>query len=113
MVIGLQIIGMLFALVMLYLTFLYYKKSSYSTMSFALWSVIWAGFLFMTFFPATLYGIMEDLKIERTVDVFVIGGGMFFTVIIFHLFTIVKSLERKIETVVRRTAVNAPKKKRR
>jgi hypothetical protein len=52
---------------------------------------------------------MEELSIQRTVDFFVVGGFMFFTIIIFYLFTIVKGLERKIEIVVRRTAVNNPK----
>lgn len=111
MITGIQVVGVFFAFVMLYLTFLYYKKSSYSTRSFILWSVVWLGFLAATFFPQTLYNVMEELSIQRTVDFFVIGGFMFFTIIIFYLFTIVKELEKKIEIVVRRTAVNKPKKK--
>lgn len=110
MITGIQLVGVFFALVMLYLTFLYYKKSSYSTRSFVLWTVIWTGFLVVTFLPQTLYSIMEELSIQRTVDVFVIGGFMFFTVIIFYLFTIVKTLEKKIEVVVRRTAIQRRKK---
>ncbi|MBR9703060.1 DUF2304 domain-containing protein, partial [Candidatus Woesearchaeota archaeon] len=98
---GVQLVGVLFALVMLYLTFLYYKKSSYSTKSFVLWIIIWCGFLLATFFPSSLYGIMEELSIQRTVDLFVIGGFMFFTVIVFYLFSIIKSLERRIEELVR------------
>ncbi|MBR9703018.1 DUF2304 domain-containing protein [Candidatus Woesearchaeota archaeon] len=108
---GVQLVGVLFALVMLYLTFLYYKKSSYSTKSFVLWIIIWCGFLLATFFPSSLYGLMEELSIQRTVDLFVIGGFMFFTVIVFYLFSIIKSLERRIEELVRDVAVALPKKK--
>lgn len=107
---GIQLVGVLFALIMLYLTFLYYKRSSYSTKSFVLWIVIWCGFLIATFFPSTLYGLMEELSIQRTVDFFVIGGFMFFSVIIFYLFSIIKMLERRIEELVRDVAVALPKK---
>lgn len=105
MIEGIQIIGVLFALVMIYLTFLYYKKQSYSTRSFVLWLGVWIAFLIATFFPTSLYGIMEELNIERTVDFFVIGGFMFFAIVIFHLFVIIKKLETKIEKIVRETAI--------
>ena len=75
---------------------------------------IWIGFIVATFFPRTLYGVMEELSIQRTVDFFVIGGFMFFTVIIFYLFTTIKQLEKRIEMVVRKTALenaSVPKKK--
>jgi len=45
MIQGLQIIGILFGLCMLYLTFLYYKKNAYDGKSFALWSGLWIFFL--------------------------------------------------------------------
>lgn len=110
MITGIQIIGVLFALIMLYLTFLYYKKNSYSGRSFALWTVIWVGFLLATFFPSTLYLVMEELSIERTVDLFIIGGFMFFAVVIFYLFVIIKGLEGRIEKLVRQVAIELKKK---
>lgn len=109
MIEGIQIIGILFALVMIYLTFLYYKKQSYSTRSFIFWLSVWIAFLAATFFPTSLYGIMEELNIERTVDFFVIGGFMFFAVVIFHLFVTIKKLEAKIEKIVRETAIKKAK----
>jgi len=108
MIVGIQIVGVLFALIMMYLTFLYYKRNSYSGRSFTLWILIWAGFIIVTFFPQTLYGIMEGLSIHRTVDLLIIAGFMLFAVIIFYLYATIKSLEKKIETVVRRTAVSNP-----
>jgi hypothetical protein len=109
MIEGIQIIGILFGLIMVYLTYLYYKKQSYSTQSFILWMVIWVGFLGATIFPSSLYGVMEELSIQRTVDFFIIGGFMFFAVVIFHLFVIIKRLEKQIEEVVRKTAIKKAK----
>ena len=104
MVFGIQIVGICFALVMIYLTFLYYKRNNYSTRSFLLWMAIWTAFLLATFYPKSLYGIMEELAISRTVDLFVIGGFMFFTVVIFYLYVSIKSLEGRIQTLVTKIA---------
>jgi len=112
MIVGIQAVGILFALVMMYLTFLYYKRSNYSTRSFVLWICIWAAFVILTVFPQTLYGLMEELSIQRTVDLFIIGGFMLFAVIIFYLFSTIKYLEARIEQVVRKVALENPKRKK-
>ncbi len=111
MIYGLQMVGMLFALIMLYLTFLYYKRDSYGGRSFFIWFCVWLFFLFMVMFPTTIYGIMETLNIKRTVDFFVIGGFLFFSVIIFHLYVAVKNTQKKVEMVVRRVALDSKAKK--
>lgn len=106
---GLQIIGVLFGLVMLYLTFLYWKKRAYDGKSFAIWTLVWIFFLAMVAFPDTIYGVMEGLKIERTVDFFVIAGFLFFSVIIFYLYVITSKNKRKIEEIVRKIALKKAK----
>lgn len=111
MIYGLQIVGILFALIMLYLTFLYYKRNSYGSRSFFIWFCVWLFFLLMVMFPETIYGIMETLSIQRTVDFFVIGGFLFFSVMIFHLYVVVKQTQKKVETVVRRVALENKAKK--
>ena len=65
----------------------------------------------MVMFPETIYGIMETLSIQRTVDFFVIGGFLFFSVIIFHLYVVVKQTQKKVEMVVRRVALEKQTKK--
>lgn len=102
---GLQIIGILFSIVMIYLTFVYYKRNNYSRNSFLLWSAVWIGFLVMVIFPEMIYGVMQELKIDRTVDFFVISGFLFFSVLIFYLWINVKKQERKLESLVREFAI--------
>ena len=111
MIIGIQLMGIIFILIMIYLTFLYYKKSHYSAASLSLWMAVWLGALLLVLFPETLYGIMETLKIERTVDFFVISGFMFFTVLIFYLYNTVKQMQRKMERLVRKIAIDGKKDK--
>jgi hypothetical protein len=105
MIPGLQILGILFGLIMIYLTFINFKRKNFDTKDFAIWIIVWIFFLFMTIFPNLVYGIMQSLKIERTVDFFVIGGFMFFSVVIFYLYRSVRKNENKVEEIVRKIAL--------
>jgi len=109
MIPGIQIIGFLFGLVMLYLTFLYYKRGDYESRSFVVWVCVWLFFLIMIMLPKTIYGLMETLKIERTADFFVVGGFLFFSLVIFYLFVTLKSMQKKIEKIVRVIAMKGKK----
>lgn len=109
MIPGIQIIGFLFGLVMLYLTFLYYKRGDYESRSFVVWVCVWLFFLIMTMLPKTIYGLMETLKIERTADFFVVSGFLFFSLVIFYLFVTLKSMQKKIEKMVREIAIKKAK----
>jgi len=109
MIFGLQIIGLLFGLFMLYLTFLYYKRNEYDIRAFIAWTVIWLFFLVMVIFPKSVYGLMEIIDVQRTVDFFVIAGFLFFSLIIFYLFVTVKNIQKKVEKVVREVAIKRAK----
>ena len=65
----------------------------------------------MVMFPETMYSIMETLSIQRTVDFFVIGGFLFFSVMIFYLYVVVKQTQKKVEMVVRKVALEKQTKK--
>lgn len=109
MIVGIQIIGFLFGLIMLYLTFLHYKRGDYNSRSFVIWVCVWFFFIAMVVFPETVYGLMETLEVERTVDFFVIGGFLFFSLVIFYLFVTVKSIQKKIEKITREVAIKKAK----
>ena len=100
MLVEMQILGLFFGLVMLYLTFLYYKRKDYGFHSFLIWLLIWIFFLIMVIYPIIIYNLMDILKIERTVDFFIIAGAMLFAIIVFYLFVKVKKIEEKIKKLV-------------
>ena len=105
MLFGVQIIGILFGLIMIYMTFLYYKKANYDRRGFFVWLLIWLGFIFLVSFPQTVYGVMEALKIDRTADFFYITGFLFFSVILFYIYNIAKKNQKQIENIVRTIAI--------
>ncbi|MFP4112435.1 MAG: DUF2304 family protein [Candidatus Woesearchaeota archaeon] len=104
MIAGIQIVGIFFALFMLYLTFLYFKRDDYGVFGFLVWFAIWSAFLVLVSFPRTVYGIMYALKIERTADFFVATALMFFSIVIFKLYDNNKKLNKKMEDVIRKVA---------
>ena len=101
MLLGVQFLGILFALMMIYFTFLYYKRNNYDRKSLIIWILIWLAFLSMVLFPKTIYAIMQALEIQRTVDFFVVAGFLAGAVIIFHIFNIAKKNEKKLEYIIR------------
>ncbi|MFC1723638.1 DUF2304 domain-containing protein [Nanoarchaeota archaeon] len=104
MFIGVRIIGLMFGFVMIYLTFLYYKRANYDKKGLIAWFVIWLGFLVILVLPQSVYGVMEVLQIERTADFFYISGFLFFSVILFHVYVLTKSNQKQLEVLVRKIA---------
>ncbi|MCF7871701.1 DUF2304 domain-containing protein [Candidatus Woesearchaeota archaeon] len=110
MIPGIQIIGIIFALIMLYFTYVYYKRKNYGYRSLILWGIVWLGVLFLVTFPQIVYGIMGTLQIQRTADFFVMAGFVFFSIIIFHLYITVKKNNEKMEKLVKNIAKKEKKK---
>lgn len=110
MIAGIQLVGICFALFMIYLTFLYFKRDDYGVFGFIVWFSIWSAFLLLVTFPQSIYGIMEALKIERTADFITAGALMFFAIVIFLLYDDMKKVNKKMEKLVRKIAFMKAKK---
>jgi hypothetical protein len=110
MIYGIQLIGIFFALFMLYLTYLYFKRDNYGILGFVTWFAVWSGFIILVSFPSSVYGIMQALKIERTADFIVAAALMFFSILIFKLYNNNKVLSKKLEDVVRKVSIISAEK---
>jgi hypothetical protein len=111
MISGIQIIGILFMIIMMYLSYVHYKKKSYGFKSLLLWMAVWICALIVVSIPQTVYGIMQALKIERTADFITLLGFAFFAVIIFYLYSIIGKNSQKLEQLVRQLAIRDAEKK--
>ena len=112
MVYGIQLLAILFGLIMIYMTFLYFKRGNYGTIPFLFWIAIWLAFLVLAAFPRFVYGVMDALAIQRTADFFVVSALLVYSVVIFKLYVRNKELQAKIEKVVRRVAFDKAYRKR-
>lgn len=109
-ILGIQVIGLLFGLIMLYVSFQQYRKNTYTYKALILWLVVWALFILFVLFPDNLYTFRNYIGIRRTLDFFVIGGVLFFSVIVFYLFMVAKRTERRMETLVSKLAAEQAEK---
>jgi len=108
---GLQFVGIIFSVVMIYFSMLYYKRKEFSKTEFQLWVLFWVvsigviifhkylNFIALTF---TLHGVLEFLIIG---SIFVLYGVVF---LMYHKIT---KTQRSIDIIVRKVAVSQASKK--
>ena len=111
MVLGIQIVGFLFGLFIMYLTFLNYKRKEFTTKEFIFWIILWVIFVALTLFPFLLDHIVKSFGFFRALDVLIVSGFLFLITAVFYTYTVVRRTQRQIEKVVREIAINKSKKK--
>lgn len=112
MILGIQIVGILFALAMIYLTFHGYKRRQTSKQGLLLWSAIWTLVAALSIFPQIISGIGGKLNVTGTIDFLTLIGFAFFLTLMFHLHQKVNRMENKLEKLVRTIAYKEVKKEK-
>ena len=109
---GIQIIGMLFALFMMYYTFINFKKKQLKKSESVFWFITWFIFLLVSIFPTYLKKLAETLSVYRTMDFLTILAFFFIIILTFYNYVQVRKNSRKLEEIVRKIAFNKTKKKK-
>lgn len=112
MILGIQILGIIFGLFMVYLSFLHYKRGEFGRGQIFFWEILWFGLIFLVLFPKTVGGIIEKLGIVRAMDLFVILGFIFIIFLTFYNYTTLAKIKQKLEKKVRNEALKDLKKDR-
>ena len=106
MILGVQLIGILFALFMLYLTFLHRKRKEFTLKESVFWSLAWLCFFGITLFPTFLDRITKALDFSRTMDLFIVLGFIFILGVTFYNYTLLRRTQNKVEEIVRAVALD-------
>jgi hypothetical protein len=109
MMIAVQILGVLLSLFMLYLTLVYQKKKVFSTIDSVFWGGIWTFLLFVVLFPQSFSVFIQSLTIFRSMDILLSGSVTILFVISFFNFMTMRNNKRKLEDLVHKLAIKAPK----
>ena len=109
MVLGIQIAGLLFGLLLMYYSFLNYKRKEFSVKEFSFWSLLWLVFIIVAIFPSVLDPVSKTLNFARTFDLLVISGFLFLMLTVFYTYIVTRHNQRKIEAVVREMAIRKKK----
>jgi len=106
MVVGIQIVGLAFALFMLYNFFINYKKKDISSKEFKTWTIFWIIFIILTLYPAALDPILGTLNFNRALDFFTVMGILFLVLITLHNYLLVKRTKHRVELLIRKIALS-------
>jgi hypothetical protein len=110
MLVGIQILGILFGLFMTYFTYLKFKRQELSFREMTAWIIVWIGLMFVTLFPTSLnFFVKGALSMKRPLDFYIICGFLFITLISFYNYTAIKKINQKMELIVRSIAFKEAK----
>ncbi len=105
MIIGLQIIAILFALCMIYFAIHSYKRGELGVIEIVSWIATWLLTIVIVTFPELLRTFAGTFLVTRVFDLMVIGGFILVIGIVSSAYVRTKRLEKKLEDLVRREAL--------
>ena len=103
-ILGIQILGILFGLFMIYYVFLHYKRKELTIKEYSFWVVLWILFIILTLFPWLLKPLVRSIGFARTMDFFIVAGFMFMIGSLFYIYLLVRGNQKKLEEIVRKIA---------
>jgi hypothetical protein len=103
---GIQLVTIAVALLMLFITYTALRRHELRTYEYAIWTMIWLGLLFVSVFPDLLRGIIGPLHVIRLLDLVTIVGLLVIGVLVFSLNRVLRRLEHRVATIVRRLALD-------
>ncbi|HLC88742.1 MAG TPA: DUF2304 domain-containing protein [Candidatus Nanoarchaeia archaeon] len=107
---GIQIVGLVFGVFMLYFTFLQLKRNEFTIIESGAWFLLWSSMVAVTLFPGSLdFLVSRILNLKRTLDFFIICGFLFLVFAAFFNYTKTRKNDRKIERIVSRIALTNSK----
>ncbi len=112
MILGLQSIAIVFALIMIYLALLNYRRNEINRVEMLSWLTIWVLTIFIVVFPELLRTFAQRFFITRLFDLMVVGGFVLVIFMMAKAYLSTKRIEKKLEEYVRREALKDVKKKK-
>ena len=101
---GIQLLGALFGLFMIYYVFLHRKRKELTIREYLFWVFLWILFIFFTLFPSLLKPIVTSIGFARIMDVFIVAGFMFLIGSLFYIYLLVRGNQKRLEDIVRKMA---------
>ena len=101
-----QLLGLLFGLLMLYFTFLHYKRNEFKIETFLFWALLWVVYILMVIYPTSLDFFVEQLKFGRRLDFFVVFGFLFIVALVYYNYLSIHKTKRRMEIMTRKIALS-------
>ena len=102
---AIQYMAAFFGFVMVYFTYMYFRRKEFSMNDLIIWGGIWVLFIFAVMFPQTLNLFYETFDIQGAIDFMSIFAFIFIFALVFYLHLNVRKMQKKLEDVIRSTAI--------
>lgn len=104
MIVGLQVIALVFSLIMIYFAYLHFRRGEINTLELLFWFAAWMGATFIAIFPDIFRTFSATIAISRAFDLAMIGGFILLTPLVYMAYIRTKRIERKLEELIREEA---------
>lgn len=111
MITGLQITGVLFALMMIYFAILHYKKNNLNGVEIVSWISIWILVILIMLFPEIVRIYASSFAISRLLDLLIGGAFIILFIMVSSAYVKVNKIEKKMDDLVRKIALEYKSKK--
>ena len=103
--VGIQLMGVVVGLAAIHLTYLYYKRASFTKKELLFWGFIWLTFIFVAVFPRSVAPIVGYLGLTRPMDLIMIVAFIILFSLAFHNYIVNRQQKNKLERLVRDLAL--------
>src|SRR3989344_6128176 len=105
MILGLQLLAVIFALIMVYFAYVTFRRSELNRVELTIWTSAWVLATFMILFPDTLRNFAQRFFISRLLDLLIMGGFVLVISMVAIAYIKTKRIEKKIEEFIRKEAL--------
>ena len=100
-----QLVAVVFALAMLYQTYMNIRRRDLGFGGAVLWSLIWVALLLVSVFPGPLRRLNGIINVARLLDLVTIGGLLVLGAICYRLSLVTWRMQKAMEALVRQMAL--------
>lgn len=109
MIIGLQIIALIFSFSMIYVAVLHFKRKELRKSEIIAWVGMWTAAVVIIIFPELLRTFANTFLVTRVFDLMVIGGFVLVISMVGSAYIRTKRIEKKLEEMIRKEAIKKAK----
>ena len=106
MAIPYELIPIVFLLLMIYLTYISYRRKQIQKYGLAFWTCFWIIGICLVIFHTYVNPFLSIVHVTRVFDLYTMLGFIAVLFIAFYLFRAVQRIEKKLETLTRTLALN-------
>ena len=100
------IVGMIFSLFMVYLSYLSFRRREFNAWDLLLWGGCWITVVALLISNRFLYYLVEKTGVLSGMDLFTIAGFLFLTFVVFEMYRVMKKNHRQIQEIAKNIAID-------